>query len=112
MTTLQVNNIGTMETEIELPDELSVLEDGATPKVGYGCFRIMTKEDGDKRVVWRKESIPEINAAKDMFVKLVEQGMQPYRVGEDGQASAEIMREFDPSAEEVIFLPLQAVRAG
>ena len=35
-----------------------------------------------------------------------------FRVGVDGQASAEVMDEFDPLAEEVIFMPIAAISGG
>jgi hypothetical protein len=77
-----------------------------------GIFRIMTPKDGDKRVVWCRKVIEEIKAAKKMFMDLVTSGMVPYRVGVDGKASANVMDEFDPLAEEVIFMPVQAIRGG
>ena len=76
------------------------------------CFRIMTSTDGDKRVGWCRRIINEIKAAKEMFLDLIKQGMVPYKVGINGQASAEIMDEFDPTAEEVIFMPAKAVIGG
>ena len=75
-------------------------------------FRIMTPKDGDKRVTWRRNSIPEIRAAKKMFMDLHAQGMQAFKVGVDGKASVEMMKEFDPYAEEVVFMPLRAIAGG
>jgi hypothetical protein len=46
-----------------------------------------------------------------MFVNLIKKGLKPFRVGVDGKATSEVMDEFDPHAEEVIFLP-QALVAG
>lgn len=76
------------------------------------CFRVMTPKDGDKRLVWCRRIIDEIKAAKKMFIDLITEGMVPYRVGVDGVASAEVMDEFDPTAEEVIFMPIKAVVGG
>lgn len=78
----------------------------------FGCFRILSQKDGDKRVVWCRRKIAEIKAAKQMFLDLLSKGMIPYKVGVDGAASAEEMREFDPTAEEVIFMPVQAIAGG
>jgi hypothetical protein len=77
-----------------------------------GQFRIMTAKDGDKRVVWCRNVIAEIAAAKQMFLDLISKGMIPYKVGVDGRSTAEVMKEFDPVAEEVIFMPVQAIAGG
>ena len=93
-----------------VPEEL----DFAGDFVGedYGIFRIMSEKDGDKRVVWNRKVLAEISAAKKMFLDLISQGMMPYKVGINGAASSEVMDEFDPVAEEVIFLPIRAIVGG
>lgn len=78
----------------------------------FGMFRILSQKDGDRRVVWCRRVIKEIKAAKKMFMDLLSKGMVPYKVGVDGKASVEVMDEFDPCAEEVIFMPVQAIRGG
>ena len=97
---------------IPIPEELHVLEDGTEIPSGHCVFRIMTQEDGDKRVTWDRGSIPEINSAKDMFMRLLREGMVPYKVGAGGRATSEVMSEFDPSAEEVVFMPIGAIAGG
>lgn len=97
---------------VTVPDELTILADGETPKPNQVCWRFLSQKDGDKRVVWDAHSIPEINAAKEMFQDLVAQGMTPYRVGADGRSTPEVMDEFDPTAEEVIFMPTKMIAAG
>ncbi len=78
----------------------------------FGCFRIMSQADGDRRVVWCRMVIAEIRAAKKMFMDLISKGMTPYKVGVDGKATADVMDEFDPTAEEVIFMPMRAIGGG
>jgi len=98
--------------EIAVPDELRILDDGEQPPAGAGIFRVMTPQDGDKRVVWER-TLAEIREAKKLFVKLVKEGLTPYRVdAESGRATAEVMREFDPAAGEVIFMPVALVKGG
>ncbi len=97
---------------VEIPPELTILEDGQNPEPGQVCWRFLSQKDGDKRVVWNSGSIPEINAAKEMFQELVSQGMTPYRVEPGGGASPRVMDEFDASAEEVIFMPTKMIAAG
>lgn len=96
-----------------VPDILQILGSEA----GYnsalnGCFRILSQEDGDKRVVWCRNVIAEIKAAKKMFMDLLSQGMVPYKVGVDGNATSQVMDEFDPTAEEIIFMPVKAIAGG
>ena len=114
----------------EVPDTLHVLGSNESPEqvlehlprqvlqglqvsaADFGCFRIMSQEDGDKRVVWCRKVIAEISAAKQMFMDLLSKGMIPYKVGVGGQATSVVMDEFDPTAEEVIFMPVQAIAGG
>lgn len=97
--------------QVEIPKELKIQEEPDAP-ANCGMFRILTAKDGDKRVVWNRLVMQEIQAAKKMFMNLIDKGLVPHRVKNDGTPSAEIMKEFDPRAEEVIFLPIQAVRGG
>ena len=89
---------------VAIPKPLRVL-DGVEPPPKHGMFHIMNPRDGDKRIVWDSNSLAEIRAAKQMFDDLVKQGSQPFHVGTGGKATAKKMDEFDPMAEQVIFLP-------
>jgi hypothetical protein len=110
---ISVVNNSKLTTEIKIPDSLQILENPRDkPSVGFGCFRVMTPKDGDKRVVWDKTDFTQIVEAKEMFDKLIMEGLVPYRVGINGQASSEPMDEFDPHAEEVIFMPIALVAGG
>ena len=107
------NKPGNASAKIAVPDSLEIISDPTrkTP-AGFGCFRIMTPKDGDKRVVWDSRDFAQISEAKAMFDELVVQGLVPYRVGVNGRASSEVMVEFDPYAEEIIFLPIAMVAGG
>lgn len=83
------------------------------PKVGdahglakRSLWRILTAKDGDKRVVWDASDLAQIQDARRMFEELKAAGMVAYKVGDNGLASTEVMEEFDPLAEEVLFLPV------
>jgi hypothetical protein len=108
MTTIVVNPLkgSNLNNEVGLPASLKLLPDGERPSPGQHIFRIMTAKDGDKRVVWDSRDLDQIVDAKTMFDECVEQGLVPYRVGFDGQTTPEVMDEFDPSCEEVVFLPI------
>jgi len=108
----QVIDIGKGKTVV-IPEPLRLVDNGEDlgleqPRV----WRVLTAKDGDRRVVWDAMSIPEINSARETFNQLVSEGMVPYRVGVNGTPSSEVMSEFDPTAEEVIFMPMRAVVGG
>lgn len=104
---------GNLSSKFKIPDNLGIIDNPSqkAPK-GFGCFRIMTPQDGDKRVVWDSHDFAQISEAKTMFDELVVQGLVPYCVGLNGRASSEVMAEFDPYAEEIIFLPVSMVAGG
>jgi hypothetical protein len=103
---------GNPSVKLDIPDKLKLLADGAHPYQGQGCFRFMTPKDGDKRIVWDAHDLEQIAEAKRMFDEAIQQGLVPYKVGVDGRATSEVMEEFDPEAEEVIFLPVALVCGG
>ena len=106
-------NSSNVSGKLMIPECLGIIDNPAEkPPEGFGCFRIMTPKDGDKRVVWDSRDFAQINEAKGMFDKLVVQGLVPYCVGVNGRASSEVMSEFDPYAEEIIFLPIAMVAGG
>lgn len=78
----------------------------------FGVLRVLTEKDGDKRFAWNPLSIPEINEAKAFFDACVREGLVPYEVGTGGNASSRVMEEFDPTAGEVIFMPVAVIAGG
>ena len=100
-----------LTVQVPIPKPLRVL-DGVVPPPNHGVFHIQNPKDGDKRVVWDSGSLAEIRAAKTMFDDLKKQGLAPYRVGTGGKTSSQKMEEFDPMAEQVMFLPMQLVAGG
>ncbi len=109
---IEVGGRGKITAQIKVPDGLALLPDGEKPRKGFGVFRVMSPKDGDKRVVWDCRDLDQIEDAKEMFDDCVAQGLVPYRVGINGNATSDVMDEFDPYAEEVLFLPIQLVGGG
>jgi hypothetical protein len=101
-----------IKEKIGIPGSLKVLGDKEPITKHEGVFRIMTPQDGDKRIVWDKRDLAQINEAKEMFDECVAKGLVPYWVGKNGRATSEVMDEFDPEAQEVIFLPIAQVCGG
>lgn len=99
-----------LKETLEVPKELQLAD--KRPTEFHRMFRILHPEKGDERLVWDSRVLKEIRAAKDMFVNLIKKGLKPFKVGLDGKATAEVMTEFDASAEEVIFLPSALVTGG
>jgi hypothetical protein len=101
----------TVKETIEVPDGIRIMEDEDVLPPNHFVFRILSQEKGDERLTWDSLSLRELQAAKQMFINLIKKGLKPFRVGINGEATSEAMSEFDPHAEEVIFLP-QALVAG
>lgn len=85
---------------------------GARPDEHHGVFRILHPEFGDERLTWDSRDFEQIKAAKKMFLDLIKKGLKPFMVGRDGKVSSKAMAEFDPRAEEVVFLPTKLVKGG
>ena len=96
---------------LQVPDILTTQQD-PTPPPNCGMFKVLTAQDGDRRIIWNRLILDEIRAAKKMFLDLVDKGLVPYKVGTGGRPSADIMKVFDASAEEVVFLPVNVARGG
>lgn len=115
-TQLEIKVIGNATHKFDISNELTILEGTTEPEKGkgIGCFRVLCGGDdgGDKRITWMSMVLEQIREAKKLFNELVREGLVPYRVGLDGKQTSEVMTEFDPSAEEVIFLPVRAVAGG
>jgi hypothetical protein len=60
--------------------------------------------DGDLKVVWNSDNQPEIDAARNQFNELKKKGYLAYRTDKKGE-KAQIITEFDPTAEAVILSP-------
>ena len=98
--------------DVEVPDEIQILQDGEIAQKGHFRMSIIDDEKGDERLTWDSTDFSQLKAAKKLFVDLVKKGLKPFRVGIKGKASSEVMAEFDPHAEEVIFLPFARVAGG
>lgn len=68
-----------------------------------GLMRILCK-DGDRRIVWRSNSIPEVSEARAAFKDAVAQGHLAFLAKKGGSRGTKIT-EFDPLAEEIILVP-------
>lgn len=98
-----------VETTLESPTDETISQFEHNKQ--YGIFRILDQKEGDKRLVWNRLSLGDISEAERMFNSFIGEGLAAYRVGGDGKQGA-AMTKFDPTAEEVIFLPIKLVAGG
>ena len=98
-----------IETTLEAPNDAQMPQFEHNKQ--FGVFRILDQKEGDKRLVWNRLSLGDISEAERMFNQFSSQGLAPYRVGGDGRQGA-AMKSFDPTAEEVIFLPIKLIGGG
>lgn len=98
-----------LETSLRTPNdqEFALIEGNKN----FGVFRILDQKEGDKRLVWNRMSMGDIAEAGRMFDQFIKEGLSAYRVGGDGRQGAR-MDGFDPTAEEVLFLPIKMVAGG
>lgn len=76
---------------------------------GKHAFAVMG-EVGDSKHIWDKGNKDEVEAMRDLFKKLTKKGYRAYRAtGKEGE-KGELMTDFDPTAERMIFAP--AMRPG
>lgn len=101
-----------LKKSLPIPAGLTVLKDGQDKPPGASLFRVINQKDGDKRIAWDRMSLPEIRDAKKLFDGFVAEGLVPYRVDGKGRKTTEVMDEFDPSAEEILFVPIGAMVGG
>lgn len=113
METLTLNPIqGSKNISVDVDNVLPVLGLKDIKPTNHGMFRILSQEDGDKRLVWDRDSLTQINEAKKMFDDLVEQGFVPHEVDAKGKQTPKVMEQFDPYAEEIIFAPMHQLVGG
>jgi hypothetical protein len=108
----KVQRSGLKQREIFHPNCQRLRLDESLPsraelKKGKRVFYIPTENAGDERLTWDARFLDQIQGAKKDFDDLVARGMVPFRVDTNGKKTPEVMEEFDPNAEEVIFSPLQ-----
>jgi hypothetical protein len=83
---------------------------GEAVPAGHRVIRVPTAEAGDERYSWNASDFDQIREAKRFFNEMVAKGMVPFAVGPRG-VKGEAMRVFDPTAEEIIFAPINVPRA-
>lgn len=101
-----------LKEQLQVPECFTILEAGADPAAEHNVFRILNPKSGDDRLTWDRRDFAAIQEARHTFVDLVKKGFKPFRVGQDGRRSNTIMQEFDPTAQQVIFVPMQPVVGG
>lgn len=59
-------------------------------------------ETGDRRLIWRADSDPEVAEAAKLFDQYIKKGWKAYGIHSDGSKSQRI-RRFDPRSQEIFF---------
>ncbi len=115
MTKIEFSTFSDCNAKIELETSLKEVSDEDILHLQnnnkFGIFRILNQIDGDKRLIWNKMNLEDIREAENMFQSFVAEGLQPHRIDRSGAAGSK-MENFDPLAEEIIFLPMKMVVAG
>jgi hypothetical protein len=64
----------------------------------------LTKRDGDIRAMWKHDDPDDVAEARAQFDRLRKQGYLAYRAEGKHGDRGEVIREFDPKAERIIFV--------
>lgn len=76
---------------------------------GKHSIAVMGKE-GDTKYMWDKDNAAEVEIAKSTFDSFKKKGYAAFKaIGDDGK-KGELIKEFDPNIERIIFVP--ALRGG
>jgi hypothetical protein len=81
---------------------MTILDDTPTTAPPTGRLRIMDRS-GDAAFSWGVGNVAEETVAREAFDRYRGKGYLAYRVEGDGRG--EVMREFDPTAGEVVMSP-------
>ena len=63
---------------------------------------------GDQRVMWDKNNVDEVDAARAMFDRLTGKGYMAYKAEGKKGTQGEQIRTFDPNAERIILVKAHA----
>jgi hypothetical protein len=78
-----------------------------TPFDGQHWMAVMD-ETGDTKIMWSKDNDDEIEVARNAFDKMKKKGYTAFRVVGKAGEPGEQMKDFDPTAERIIFTKPQA----
>jgi len=101
-----------LKEHLALPDGIVLLEHDQEPDPESGVFRILNPSSGDDRLTWDKRDFRAMQDARQTYIDLVKKGFKPFRVDATGKQTTEAMQEFDPLAQQVIFVPMRPVMGG
>ncbi len=100
----------TMDAELGVPAKGDIHErygmrisTGDLPE-GHGEFAIMGVE-GDTKIMWDKSKPAEVKNAEESFKRLRKDGYLAYKVVGDKGDKGDMLTEFDPNAERIVFSP-------
>lgn len=72
------------------------------PEQGMMC---VMNQEGDTKIIWDRRKTEEVENARRTFKHFIDKKYAAYSVrGKDGE-KGDVIREFDPEAERIIFAP-------
>jgi hypothetical protein len=92
---------------IKIPKTLQVLSEMESRKKEHGQFSILVIESTDTRVIWDRTDEKQVSSASKMFSNCVSVGLVPRKMDKRGNLSTDVMKKFDNSVEEIVFLPMK-----
>ena len=84
-------------------DNWVAVEEGKIPE-HTATFAVMNGK-GDSKYIWNANNPVEVEAARELFKKMKEKGMSIFRLKDDDVSRGELVREFNPSHQRLLFVP-------
>jgi hypothetical protein len=73
-----------------------------------GTMKVMSPKDGDFKITWDAENDDEVANAKQAFDDLIDKRFKAYKITRAGRRTGVPIKEFDPSAQELLIVPAMA----
>lgn len=100
----------TLTETYTLPHTITLNDTPPTPH--HHQYRILNPQTGDDRLTWDTRDFQAMQDARKTYLDLIQKGYKPYRVDPQGNKTNQPMTTFDPTASQVIFVPMAPVAGG
>jgi hypothetical protein len=99
-----------LQEQYQLPPTITLNNEPPTPH--HHQYRILNPKTGDDRLTWDTRDFQAMQDARKTYLDLIQKGYKPFKVDPQGKKTNQPMITFDPTASQVIFVPMSPVMGG
>jgi hypothetical protein len=99
-----------LQEQYQLPPTITLNNEPPTPH--HHQYRILNPKTGDDRLTWDTRDFQAMQDARKTYLDLIQKGYKPFKVDPQGKKTNQPMITFDPTASQVIFVPMSPVIGG